>query len=179
MNYADLNKTILAKVLKALALINNPEIDPAIRQLNQEILLKEVGSAVYAKVYDMNAFDFDIQHTKGDGIDNRFYGLAKVASASVSAGALGLDEYVKNYLDYASSKAQQDAVTNAKQSGNYPTVTRKMRGETCKWCESLAGTYTDPDSEIFKRHGGCDCQIITEGYKSRNGLLKNYKKQAA
>lgn len=176
MDYAGLNDTIVKKVLAALKLINNPEIDPEIRQLNQEILFREVGASVYAKVYDMNAFDMEIDHTRGPGIDDRYYGLAKVASASVSAGALGLDDYVRNYLDTMASKAQQDAVKNARESGKYPTVTRKMNGETCSWCESLAGTYTKPDSEVFKRHRGCDCSIITEGYRSRNGLLKNYVK---
>lgn len=176
MDYAKLNDTITKKVLTALALINNPEIDPEIRQLNQEILFREVGTAVYTKVYDMNAFDFEIEHTRGPGIDDRYYGLAKVAAASVSTGALGLDDYVRNYLDTMASKAQHDAVQNAKQSGKYPTVTRKMNGETCAWCESLAGTYTKPDSEVFKRHRGCDCSIVTEGYRSRNGQLNNYVK---
>src|SRR5688572_11494415 len=101
MDYSKLNQTILEKVLKALKLINNPEIAPEIRQLNQEILFREVGAAVYAKIYDMNAFDFEIEYTTGPGIDDRYYGLAKVAAASVSIGALGLAEYVKNYLDYA------------------------------------------------------------------------------
>jgi hypothetical protein len=176
MDYSQLNNTITQKVLKALALINNPEIDPEIRQLNQEILFREVGSAVYAKVYDMNAFDMEIEYTRGPGIDDRYYGLAKVASASVATGALGLDDYVRNYLDTMASKAQEDATTTARQSGKFPTVTRKMNGETCSWCESLAGTYTNPDSEVFKRHRGCDCSITTEGYRSRNGLLDNYVK---
>lgn len=176
MDYSKLTKSITPKVLAALALINNPEIDPAIRQLNQEILFREVGAAVYAKVYDMNAFDFEIEHTVGPGIDDRHYGLAKVASASVSTGKLGLDEYVKNYLYYAASAAQHDAMQNAKQSGRRTKVIRKMNGETCKWCESLAGSYENPDSEVFKRHGGCDCIIITEGYRKRNGLLNNYVK---
>lgn len=177
MDYAKLNDTIEKKVLAALKLINNPEIDPEVRQLNQEILFREVGSAVYAKVYDMNAFDMEIEHTRGTGIDDRYYGLAKVASASVSTGAgVGVPLLVRNYLDTMASKAQLDAVRNAKESGKYPTVTRKMNGETCDWCESLAGTYTKPDSEVFKRHRGCDCSIITEGYRSRNGLLNNYVK---
>lgn len=176
MDYAKLNRTIQAKVMAALKIINNPEIDPEIRQLNQEILFREVGTAVYAKVYDMNAYDFEIEHTRGPGIDDRYYGLAKVASASVSAGALGLDEYVKNYLDYAASQAQSDAMKNARESGKHPRVIRTTNGKTCKWCQSLAGEYSNPGSEVFKRHGGCDCNIRTEGYRSRNGLLSNYVK---
>jgi hypothetical protein len=176
MDYAGLNDTIQKKVMAALAIINNPEVAPDVRQLNQEILFREVGAAVYAKVYNMNAFDYEIEHTTGPGIDDRHFGLAKVASASVSAGALGLGLLVRNYLDTMASKAQQDATHNARQSGKRTRVTRKMNGETCGWCESLAGTYENPDSEVFKRHRGCDCSIITEGYRTRNGQLNNYSK---
>ena len=176
MDYAALNDTIQKKVMAALAIINNPEIAPDIRQLNQEILFREVGAAVYAKVYNMNAFDYEIEHTTGPGIDDRHFGLAKVAAASVSAGALGLPLLVRNYLDTMASKAQADATHNARQSGKRTKVTRKMNGETCGWCESLAGTYENPDSEVFKRHRGCDCSIITEGYRTRNGQLNNYSK---
>jgi hypothetical protein len=176
MNYAGLNDTIIKKVLAALAIINNPEIEPEVRQLNQEILFREVGTAVYAKVYNMNAFDYEILHTTGSGIDDRYYGLAKKASAAVSAGAIEIPDLVRNYLDTMASKAQMDATRNARQSGKRTRVTRKMNGETCDWCQSLAGTYENPDSEVFKRHRGCDCSLITEGYNTRNGLLNNYAK---
>lgn len=83
-NYAALVDTILPQVQASVALINNPEIQPEVRQRNQEILLREVGQAIYDKIYEMNAFDMEIEHTKGAGIDNRFFGLAKVASDSVS-----------------------------------------------------------------------------------------------
>lgn len=180
MDYGKLNNSITPKVLAALALINNPEIAPDIRQRNQEILFAEVGAAVYAKVYDMNAFDFEIEYTTGVGIDDRHYGMAKVASAAVATGSKDLPLLVRNYLDSMSAKAQQDAYRNASQSGRKVSVTRKMNSETCKWCESLARTFTgafeDVPGEIWMRHRGCDCSIITKGYKSRNGLLDNYVK---
>lgn len=177
MDYSKLNRSITPKVLKALAIINNPEISPEVRQLNQEILFREVGSAVYAKVYDMNAFDMEIERTVGPGIDDRYYGLAKVASGSVSTGDLGIEEYVKNYLDTMASKAQNDAMINARQSGKHPTASRRLVGsKNCKWCIGKAEeNVTDPPPEFFHRHGGCDCAIITSGYRSRNGLLQNYK----
>lgn len=179
MDYSQFTPTILEKVLAAVALINNPEISPDVRQLNQEILFREVGAAVYAKIYHMNAFDFEIEHTVGPGPDDRFYGMAKVAAASVSTGKLGLDEYVKNFIDNSISMAQRDAVHNARQSGKHPTVTRVESGDACKWCRSKAGTYTNPGPDVFKRHGGCNGQIITTGYRSRNGLLGNYVKPSA
>lgn len=174
MDYSQLTPTILPQVLAAVRLINNPEVDPEVRQLNQEILFREVGQAVYAKIYNMNAWDMEIGHTTGPGMDNRYYGLAKVTAAAVSNGNVGVDEYVADYINTTMAQAQQHAMTNANQSGKHPTVTREVVGETCKWCEGLAGTYTDPSPEVFQRHGSCDCSIKTEGYRSRNGLLNNY-----
>ena len=89
-NYAELVQTILPQVQAAVTIINNPEIQPEVRQRNQEILLREVGKAVYEKVYEMNAFDMEIEHTKGAGIDDRYFGLAKVLSDGVSNATKGL-----------------------------------------------------------------------------------------
>jgi hypothetical protein len=175
MNYGALASELTPRVMQAVATINNPEVSPEVRQLNQEILLKEVGQAVYDKVYNMNAFDYEITHTKGPGIDDRRYGLAKVASNSVSNGTAGLEEYIENYLASTAAKAQKDSFTNAQQSKKFPTVTRTESGKACAWCKSKAGTYTDPPADVFHRHGGCAGKIVTEGYKSRNGLLGNYK----
>lgn len=87
-DYGKLANSLAPKVLKAVALLNNPEIEPDTRQRNQEILLREVAKSIYEKTYDMNAFDMEIPHTKGPGIDDRYYGMAKVASNSVSTGAV-------------------------------------------------------------------------------------------
>lgn len=87
-DYGKLANSLTPKVLAGIKLLNNPEIEPDTRQRNQEIFLREVAKAVYEKTYDMNAFDMDITHTKGDGIDDRYYGMAKVASNSVSTGGM-------------------------------------------------------------------------------------------
>lgn len=182
MDYSELSRPLVKKIMAAMAIINNPEIAPATRQLNQEILLREVGAAIYAKIYDMNAFDYELEGTRGPGIDDRYYGLAKVSAASVSTGALGLGLLVKNYVDHVTAKAQQDATKNARQSGKRTRVVRTLgrTEKTCEWCEGLAAGSpyegSDIKAEIFGRHRGCDCLIITEGFKSRNGELKNYVK---
>lgn len=87
-DYGKLANSLTPKVLEGIKLLNNPEIAPDTRQLNEEIFLREVAKAVYEKTYEMNAFDMDIAHTKGDGIDDRYYGMAKVASNSVSTGGM-------------------------------------------------------------------------------------------
>jgi hypothetical protein len=177
MDYTELAYQLTPKLLEAIAVLNNPEIAPDVRQLNQEILLREVGKAVYNKIYEMNAFDMEIPHTIGSGIDERYFGMAKVASNSVSTGKGGLEEYIRNYLQNTTAKAQQDAMYNAMQSGKRPTVTRIESPTACRWCRSKAGTFVDPDGEVFARHGGCRGKIITSGYNSRNGTLNNYKKK--
>lgn len=87
-DYGALARSLYPKVSAAVAQLNNPEIAPDTRQLNQEIFLREVAKAIYDKTYEMNAFDMQIEHTKGDGIDDRYYGMAKVASNSVSTGVV-------------------------------------------------------------------------------------------
>lgn len=178
MNYGKFTDTIFSKVMLAVALINNPEISPEIRQFNLEILFREVGSAVYAKIYDMNAFDFNIEHTTGAGIDERYYGLAKKASYSVSTGDVAIADQVRNFLNQCGAQAQQHAVATARQSGHHPSASRRVVGtKNCKWCLSkVAENVKNPPAEFFHRHAGCDCEIITKGYKSRNGLLQNYVK---
>ena len=86
-DYGKLANALAPQVLKGIGLLNNPEIQPETRQRNEEIFLREVGKAIYEKTYEMNAFDMEIEHTKGPGIDDRYYGMAKVASNSVSTGA--------------------------------------------------------------------------------------------
>lgn len=88
LDYGKAANALAPKVLEGIKVLNNPEIAPDTRQLNQEIFLREVSKAIYDKTYEMNAFDMQIPHTKGDGIDDRYYGMAKVASNSVSTGAV-------------------------------------------------------------------------------------------
>lgn len=176
MDYASLNKRILPKVLLLVSLINNPEIAPDIRQRNHEILFATLGAAVYDRIYDMNAFDFEIEYTTGAGIGTRHFGMAKVTSGAISTGDAVLAANVQAYLYAMADKAQNDAFVTAKDSGKFPTVDRSIVSETCEWCSGLAGTYTNPDPEVFARHRDCDCRIMTSGYKSRNGLLDNYVK---
>lgn len=87
-----------------------------------------------------------------------------------------MEEYLKNFLMSSAAKAQGDALKTARQSGKRSvTVTRTEHSDACKWCQSKTGTYENPGSDVFERHGGCEGKIVTKGYMSRNGLLNNYK----
>lgn len=88
-----------------------------------------------------------------------------------------MDEYIKNFLMSSAAKAQKDAMVTARQSGKRTTtVTRTEHSDACKWCQSKTGTYENPGSDVFERHGGCEGKIVTKGYGAKNGLLNNYKK---
>lgn len=87
-----------------------------------------------------------------------------------------MDEYIRNFLMSTAAKAQKDAMVTARQSGKKPTVTRTESSDACKWCRSEVGSYENPGSDVFERHGGCEGKITTKGYGSKNGLLGNYKK---
>lgn len=89
-----------------------------------------------------------------------------------------MDEYIRNFLMSSAAKAQKDATVTARQSGKKPTVTRTEHSDACKWCQSKTGTYENPGSDVFERHGGCEGKITTKGYGSKNGLLGNYKKSS-
>lgn len=185
MNYADKLETIAPDARKAVLLIANIEIDPEVRRRNFEILFKQLGDKIYSIIYDINAYDFEIPETIGAGQNaSAYYNLSKVASDSVVTG--NPEEtwnIVYNWMENVVGKAQYDATRTAGSLGKYVVVRRTLRHSksgACAWCESLAGTHTarygEIDPVVFGRHRNCHCLIETEGFKSRNGTLNNYKK---
>lgn len=184
MNYSDFLDTISEDMKEAVALINNPEIAPEIRRRNFEILFKEIGDDIYFMVYDMNAFDFEIQGTIGKGQSNAYYNLAKVASDGVTTSNRTIIwDTIDNWMNNVVGKAQYDAAATAISLGKYVVVKRSLRGSKsgpCEWCKSKVGThiaeYGQLDPSVFGRHSDCHCAIETEGFNSRNGTLNNYKR---
>lgn len=182
MNYDLLSNTILNDLKTEVAIINNPEIDPETRRYNLEIMLREVGEQVYNVVYDMNAFDMGINYTNGKTINDAYYGLAKNISDSISTGGKStVEAQIEEWLSNQILKAQYDAFWNAKDFGQFPTVERWAAPGCCAWCSAVAGTFVDPDGEVFRRHDNCKCTIRTSGYKTNNGTYsgerKNWKYQ--
>lgn len=172
MNYDKLGLTIKNDLQEAVSTILNPEIDPETRRFNLEILLREVGSEVYYVIYSMVAYDMEIEYTVGAGINDAYYGLAKVLSDSVSVGGrsdaiASLDEWLSNQI----LKAEFDAFTTAFQSGKYPIAVREEPFNCCAWCRDHTGTFIDPSPEVFRRHDRCRGEIRVSGYRSRNGTL--------
>lgn len=172
MDYGKLSTTIDKKLKKSIDLVLNPEVDPETRRFNLEILLREVGDRVYEVVYAMNAYDMEIEYTDGVGQGDHYYGLAKNLSDSISLGGReDVEAQLDLWLQDVIHKAQYDAFSVAAESGKYRVVTRTERADCCAWCRAHVGTFVEPSSEVFAQHDHCKGSILTEGWKSHNGVL--------
>lgn len=180
MNYGILPEEILSKVMTLVGLINNIEVSPDVRRRYMEQLFRTVNAAVYNKIYEMNAWDMLIPHTTGKDIGKQHLGISKIAAGSPVTG-IELTPLVLENLQAMSGKAQDDAMATAQSSGKVPQMKRSATSrKPCDWCkekDTRGRWVVDPDSEQFRRHAHCSCEIYTAGYKSRNGLLDNYVKE--
>lgn len=69
----------------------------------------------------------------------------------------------------------EDVETNAEfreSSGIKAVIRRELVGETCAWCEALAGVYEygKHPKEVFSRHRNCDCIVTYETSKERTNV---------
>ena len=57
-------------------------------------------------------------------------------------------------------------------AGLNPKIVRTAERKCCKWCRSLAGTYSYPveNDDVFRRHQRCQCTVI---YDQGDGLREN------
>lgn len=177
MNYTSLADTISTDLQAAVAEILNPEIDPEVRRYNLEILLREVGEKVYYNIYDMAAYDMEIEFTDGLGINDAYYGMAKILSDSVSTGgSKRAQEQLLEWLGNQIIKGEHDAFYAAKDFGKYPVMERTEPYGCCDWCAGLRGVHLDPGphSELWMRHDNCRGSVSVSGYRSANGELDAY-----
>lgn len=172
MNYGSLATTIEPRLKRAVKTILNPEISPEIRRFNLEILLRETGAEVYSDIYAMNAYDMEIEYTTGDGMGDRYYGMAKNLSDSISLGGSDqVEAELELWLQDVIHKAQFDAFSRAADSGKYRVATRTELPSCCDWCRRHVGTFVEPTPEVFAQHDHCRGSIETSGWKSHNGTL--------
>lgn len=177
MDFYGLMDQLMPKIRRLVTILNDPAVDPTLRKAALTAGFQQIGQSVYGKTYNMTAWDLEIAETLGRGWNVELaQGLARNISTGIATGdtQLALDQ-AKNYVHSANSTAMFEASETGKQLGKYRLVTRSIRKETCLWCRSRAGSYTNPTAEVFRRHTHCDCLIRVEGYRSRNGLLQNYR----
>jgi len=76
---------------------------------------------------------------------------------------------VTNAKGYYDSSVRKNADTQYK-AGLKPKIIRTAVGKTCKWCQSVAGTYdyrevSNKGNDVFRRHANCDCLVVYQPSK--------------
>lgn len=85
-----------------------------------------------------------------------------------------LDEPVKNTMQSFADDFIRENAETLQRVGMRPKITRRVVGDCCKWCLSLAGTYNygdEPKPDFYRRHDFCRCAVI---YDPGTGRIKDY-----
>lgn len=138
-----------------------------------------VGSDFYTQMFNANSELFDSTaigttdyNDMTEQIDRLTYEIVRSYNEEGDVKQL-----VASFYDSALGNAQNEAFRDAISLDKHPTLTRTMVGETCEWCQEKAGVHVNPEGDLFARHAHCDCLFVVSGYKSRNGILTNYRKE--
>ena len=86
-----------------------------------------------------------------------------------------LNEPIKTFSKNVVDDTIQKNVEFQGKSGLSPKIVRRASLGACKWCRSLAGTYTYPDvpQDVYRRHENCNCVVeYVEGGKYQNVRTK-------
>lgn len=180
MNFEPAASDIGKLMAELLQLIIGMNVSP---DEKKDLLIKSfgvVGAEFYEKMFNDNSELFNSKAIGTLGKSDLDDQTSRLAQKLLRNNALTrpTDQVVKGYFNSLLASAQDEAFKNAVSLGKVPTLTRSLRGETCKWCQARVGTWTNPTGELFARHDNCDCKIVVKGYNSRNGELKNYTKNS-
>lgn len=72
-----------------------------------------------------------------------------------------LERAVVTYSQSVADDTLKRNVDFAGKAGLRPRIIRKATGKCCKWCQSLAGTYSYPveNEDVYRRHSDCRCTV--------------------
>jgi hypothetical protein len=180
MDFRVLIQRVEPKLRRLATVLNDPAVMPDLRRAAHRSALETIGQLVYDKAYHMSAWDFDIAETLGRIFDKDIaVGLARNLSDSIATGdAVVLRDQPTTYLSSATGAAQGDAFETARSLGKQPILHIRLRGKgDCDWCRARAAgsPYYNAGPQLFARHNKCDCYLRAEGYRSRNGEVRNYR----
>ena len=178
VNFHPVSIDTAKNVMPAIKYILGLDISAADKRARIKTVLDLIGSDYYAQMFGASSEVFDSAAIDTMGYTEMDDQVSRLATKLVRQNALGrpVDAMVKSFYDSLLGSAQEEAFRNAISLDKHPTLTRTMVGETCAWCQALAGTHVYPDGDLFRRHANCDCLLVTSGYNSRNGVVNNYVK---
>jgi hypothetical protein len=180
MDFYQVVERLQPKLQRLVKILNDPAISPELRKRALAAAFTQIGQSIYGSAYRMTAYDFEIMETIGSGLDPQLaLGLARNISDSIAIGDLGsANDQVAAYAVNATGIAMTHATLTAGDLGKYRTLQIHLRGKgDCDWCRAKArkGKIVNPTAEDFHRHTNCNCFYDVQGFRSRNGELKNYR----
>lgn len=178
MDFSKVATDTSKQMQKVVDFILSLNISPAEKRRRLTIAFGIVGNDFFGKMFADNSLLFDSTAIGTLGFENKDDQIERLSAKLVQNDNLTRknNAIVKEFFDSVLGAAQYEAFENGKSLGKVPTLTRRLVGETCRWCIDRAGTFLYPDGELFARHDNCDCLFIVSGYNSRNGILTNYRK---
>ena len=182
MDFSKLVAKIEPKLRRLALILNDSSVNPTLRKTAHRTVLESIGQLIYNKAYDMSAWDFEIPETLGKIFDRDIAaGLARNLSDSIATGnTVPVNDQLSTFANKAALAAQSDATITARSLGKYTVLKVRLgRKKDCDWCIARAqrSPIYNPAPTDFGRHDGCDCFLEAQGFRSRNGEVKNYRPQ--
>lgn len=180
MDFREIVEETATLVSRRIATILKKDLSPEGKKKLISALFQGTGRAFADKLFSDVSELFDSSAIKNVIEINYDDQIERLATKIVRDNAFQINDQriVKEYYDVLLARSEETAFKNALSLEKHPTLTRIVTGfETCDWCQERAGTFSDPDSDLFHRHDDCDCIFIVRGYNSRNGILRNYSKK--
>lgn len=119
-------------------------------------------AAVQAQRSANRAAGIGIKAQVADFDEERAQGIIdRVSSQPFDEVSWLLNEPVKSFSKNVVDQTLEKNVEFQGKSGLSPKIRRTATGETCEWCQAVAGTYSYPNvpKDVYRRHANCDCIV--------------------
>lgn len=136
--------------------------DKVVRPMLQAEYELTSAAAVQAQRSANQAAGIGIKPLAADFDEGRAQGIIdRVSSQPFEEVSWLLNEPVKSFSKNVVDQTLEKNVEFQGKSGLSPKIRRTANGETCEWCQAVAGTYEYPNvpKDVYRRHANCDCVV--------------------
>lgn len=136
--------------------------DKVVRPMLQAEYELTSAAAVQAQRSANQAAGIGIKPLAADFDEDRAQGIIdRVSSQPFEEVSWLLNEPVKSFSKNVVDQTLEKNVEFQGKSGLSPKIRRTANGETCEWCQAVAGTYEYPNvpKDVYRRHANCDCVV--------------------
>ena len=180
MNFHGISKDAGEQMEKVVNYVLGLPISPQEKRKWLIYVFGEIGGKFFDKMFGDASELFDSTAMSTNGLRNNDNQIPRLATKLLRNDALSRSNkaMTKLYFDSIQSDAIEEAFANARSLDKHPTLTRYVVGETCNWCNAMAGTHINPTGDMYRRHADCDCILEYSGVNGRKEIVKNYSKKS-